>query len=288
VLDGVDLGFPVLGWVLVASPEHESVLILVLVVLEGQALLVLVADVGVVEPDLLISLVLELSHGDHLSLLHSLLSLFDGVLVGQSELSVGVESDGLGSLVNDEQSSPVGLAGGGLDDLVVSVLLLAHVEGSVSSHLGGDVEWSLPKLTLGVLEWDLEDLLPLLGWSLVAVPPGHGVHFLSLEVVWGQALSLVVGDVDNSLLAGSLEVEVLLVNLSLPLSESGGLADVESVGSVLVGQGKVSVGVKSDGLGSGVVHKPCSPVVSLLLELDDSIFSGNCLGDNHSEGTWLG
>jgi len=283
VSDGVDLSLPVLSWVLVARPEHESVLILVLVVLEGQALLVLVADVSMVEPYFLVSLSLVLSHGDHLSLLHSLLSLLDGVRVGHSELSVGVESDGLGSLVNDEQSSPVGLAGGGLQDVVVPVLLLAHVQLSVSWHLGGDVEWSLPKLTLGVLEWDLEDLLPLLNWVLVAVPPGQSVHVLGLEGGWGQALSLVVGDVNDSLLGCGLEVEVLLVNLSFPLSEGGDLANVESVRSILVGQSKVSEGVKSDGLGSGIEDEPCSPVVSLSLELDDSILSTDHLADSQSE-----
>jgi hypothetical protein len=75
VLDGVDLGFPVLSWVLVALPEHKGVLILVPVVSHCQALLVSVNEMTVVQPDFLIKLSLfELSHGDHLALLHSLLS----------------------------------------------------------------------------------------------------------------------------------------------------------------------------------------------------------------------
>ena len=126
MLDGVDLGGPVLGWVLVASPEHEGVLVLVLVVGHGEALLVSVNDVIVVNPDFLISLLLVSSHGDHLALLHSLLALVLRVLVGESECSVGVESDGSGSLVNNEQGSPVLDILGDLHDVVVSVLLLGH------------------------------------------------------------------------------------------------------------------------------------------------------------------
>jgi len=51
----------------------------------------------------------------------------------------------------------------------------------------------------------------------------------------------------------------------------------------LVGQSKVSEGVKSDGLGSGIEDEPCSPVVSLSLELDDSILSTDHLADSQSE-----
>lgn len=145
------------------------------------------------------------------------------------------------------------------------------------------MEWRFPELALWVLEWDLEDLGPGLGWVLVAVPPGEGVHVLGLEVVWSQALLLVVGKVDDVLLWSSLEVNVLLINGSSPLSHGSGLSDVESVGSVLVGKSEVSVSVKSDGLGSGVKDEPCSPVVSLLGDLEDSVLSVELLGDEKSE-----
>lgn len=209
-------------------------------------------------------------------------------MVGESELSVGVESDGSASLVNDEEGPPVIDVLRDLDNLVLSVLLLGHEDGSVSWHLGLNVEWRFPELALWVLEWNLLDLSPSLRWVLVAVPPGEGVHVLKLEVVWSQALLLVVSDEDHVLLGSSLEVDVLLINSSTPLSHSSGLSDVESVGSILVGKSEVSMSIKSDGLGSGVIDEPCSPVVSLLGNLEDSILTVDLLADVKSELTLSG
>jgi len=262
---------PGLGWVLVAVPPGEQGLVLVLVVLGGQALSSLVNDLLVSEADLhLIGLSLELSEHDVLSSLESVLWHL-GDLVGQSKCFVGVESDGLGSLVNDEHGSPVVEVVGDLQNDVFSLLLLRGVDLSSSLHVGNDLEWSVIKLSLDLLCWDSTEFLPVLGWVLVAMPP-HEEGLVLVEVVLGgQALLLLVGQSEDFLLAGILEDEVSLVSTLGELSEGNGLAEL--VGTILVGKGEGSVGVKSDRLGSLVVDEPGSPVVDSFLDLDDVVVS---------------
>lgn len=283
VLESEGLVLPVLGWVLVAFPEINGVLFSVLVVSELEALFGLVDDVLSVEPDLLVNLVVESSDGHSSSLLHSGHAGLDGVLDRQSLGSVGVLSDGSGSLIDDPDGSEVLDALGDLDDLVVADLLGADVQVSVSWHGAEDVEWRLPQFALWMSNGHIPESLPLLGWVLVAVPPGQHVVVLRLEVLWVQALLLGVDDVDDSLLGGGLDVDVLLIGGSSVLSEASNLSDVESVETILVGKSQVSVRVLSDGLGSIVIDEPRSPVDSVLVELGNSVLSVLLSADNESE-----
>lgn len=283
MLQGESLVLPVLGWVLVTFPEINGVLILVLQVSQLEALLGLVGDVLVVEPDLLIVLLLVGSDSDESSLLQSGGTLVDGVLDGQSLGSVGVLSDGSGSLVDNPDGSEVLDVLVHLDNSVMLNLLSTDVQVSVSWHFAEDVEWRFPHLALWMSNGHGPDSLPSLGWVLVAVPPGQESIVLSLEELWVQALLLAVNNVDNSLLAGSLDDDVLLVSSSGVLSEGGNLSDVESVETILVGQSEVSMGVLSDGLSSIVIDEPCSPVNSVLVELSNLVLSVDLLADNESE-----
>jgi len=264
---------PLLGWVLVALPPSEKGLVLVGVVSGGEAFLGLVGDLSLVgSHPFLIDGSSELSDDGKLSSLESIL-LDLGVSVGDGEASVGVESDRVGSLVDDPDGSPVIDILGDLKSGVWTTLLLADVDLSVSWETGLNEEWDLPWLALELLLWDLEEPLPMLGWVLVAVPPHEEVLILVLVVLGGEALLGLVEDGENSLLGAFLDLKVVLIDGSGVLSEGNGLADVESVVAVSVGESERSVGIESNGLGSGIHDEPGSPVVDSSLELADFVWS---------------
>jgi len=190
-------------------------------VVEGESVLSVVEwsqGLGSLLPDQLLALVGHVVWlGDHLEFWHVLLEWHDLTSVGKGVLWLDGSSDDDHLLVNGlevEVKSWGGWSGEGLD--------------------------SLETLDLLVLE---EGVGPLLGWVLVAVPPGEEGLILVLVVLWGKALSGFV----NELLVG--EVNLDLIGLSSELSEHDVLSSLESVlwylGG-LVGDSEMSVRVESD------------------------------------------
>lgn len=169
--------------------------------LDGQALSSLVHELFVGEDQVdLINLALELSEDGLSSSLESILLGLGGG-VGDSDRSVGVESDGSSSLVLDEEGSPVFDVGGDLKNDVVTLLLLGLVEVSSTLESRLDEEWSGPELALLLLGWDSFKFLPALGWVLVAMPV-HEEGFVLVEVVVdGEAFLGLVDKLENFFLA---------------------------------------------------------------------------------------
>ena len=183
---------------------------------------------------------------------------------------MSIESDGSGSLIEDEPGSPVVDSLGNLGNVVVSVLLGRHEESSLTLH----VELKVELLSvLWLLEWGGLLLLVLLGssgddclnsWffggshlaldgnsgdlevlvkSLSACLPGDWGVWCDGGVSEAELSPLVDFSVDLSVLPG-----VLLGKLVLEKSDSGG-GSVSS-GLKLEGEGESSLMEESEGLGS--------------------------------------
>lgn len=167
------------------------------------------------------------------------------------------DSDGFGSSVEGEPLSlvPWGMV---LDlelVLTVSGVGLAHIEGS-SSELSSELEkTSIPDWWVFVLNNNLEvgafDDLPSLVGTVVAVPPDHVAVVVVMTSMDVKALTSIIPDVSS---ASSIDSESL-EDFSSPLSDNSCSSDVESL-SLLVREGKVSSGVRSDGSGSSIEDKP--------------------------------
>jgi len=109
------------------------------------------------------------------------------------------------------------------------------------------------------------------------VPPGKEVVVLVFVVVWGQALS-ALSEVGDLVLLNGHE----LIWLVSECSEGDVLANLASL-SVLVREGHVSVGIKSERIGPSVPDEDSSPVFDSSLNLGNKLGSVGLLGsEEHS------
>jgi hypothetical protein len=188
-------------------------------------------------------------------------------LVGNSVVSSGPGSDGLGSPVEGPPLSVVQwVVGSDSKSELVSSDVLVPEEGSSVFHLRLDLELD----TVGEwVSWILGGLgvdVPGLVQSIVAVVE-DGVSVVGVGVsVDIQALTSQVSEVSSG---SFVEEDFLIVRVS-PWSDDGSVVDSES-SSVLVGDGLSSITGGSDGFGSGIEHEPLSWVPWLVVVDSQSV-----------------
>jgi len=174
-------------------------------------------------------------------------------LSGDGVVSSVLDSDGLGSSVEDEPLLPFPwsvVPDGKLVLVVSNMSSEVGIEGSVVAHLGSELEWSsIWEGWVNVGDNNLEvgglDDSPALVGTVVAVPPDDVSHVMVVSTVDIQALATVVSDVSS----GSTIDSDSLFDLSSPLSDDSWSSDVESL-TGLVGDAESSSEVSSDGSGS--------------------------------------
>lgn len=178
-------------------------------------------------------------------------------LVGKGKLSVRSSSDGLSSPVEDEPLLLV-LWLGVSDSKSVLLLsnVLSHDESSSGLHLGFDLEEnSISEWVLVVLD-SLSVEVPGLVQSIVAVPEDDMSVVGVLATVNIKALSAVVSDVSSW---SSVE-DSSLVWFLLPWSHGGSNIDLVFL-TLLIGENKLSVLVRSDSSSSSVEDEPLSVIL---------------------------
>lgn len=195
-------------------------------------------------------------------------------LVGEGSLSVVGRSDGSSSLIEDKPLLEIPWLGvSDSESKLTSTNVFGSVKGSVSSHLGFDLEFD------SILKWELwiGDSLgvyfPSLS-SVVLVPPeGHDLMVSVLPGVWSQDEVAPILDVMT------LVVESLLILGLLPWSSNGVATWSEGLGSVLSSDNEVSSLVRSDGLGSSVEDPPLVPLPWLVVpDSEEMLFISTLFG----------
>lgn len=174
------------------------------------------------------------------------------LLVGNGKGHIGTRSDGSASSVEGEPLSLLfWVSVGNLQVELSTTNVVSSLDSSVSSHLGEDLELdSVGEWLLWILESLLVNL-PALVLTIVAIVPdnmsvvgvGSTVDIEALASHVSEGLSVGVHPLGS------------LVDISLPWSDDG----ISSSLVLLVdsdGDGVGSLGVRSDGLGSGVENEP--------------------------------
>jgi len=197
-------------------------------------------------------------------------------LVGDGERSLASSSDGSGSLIENEPLLlTLWVVVSDSESVLLSSDVLGEEEGAVVLHLRLNLELD------SVIEWLVwispSDLVngPSLVGTIVAIPEDSMSVVLVSSSVDVEALVSVVADVSDR----SIEPSDSLVDLALEWSHDGGDVDLVALAG-LVGQGKGSLGERSDGLGTRVEHEPLLVVIWVVVSDSESeLLSTNVLGE---------
>jgi len=264
--------YPTLVGTVMAVPEDDVSVVMVVTTMDIQALSSVVSDVSEsssIESRVLVDLSNpwsdDGSNSDSVAL---------SLLVRDGKLSSSSRSDSSSSLVEDEPLlSFTWHVVSDSESVLVSTNVLVPEEGLSSRHLRSDLE---SDAVSPWLSWVLDTSLinvPGLVLTVVAVPEDN-VSVVSVRSTMDiETFLSVVSDVS----VGTVVPSDSLVVLALPLSDGSSNTNSELVSS-LVGDDEVSSSPSSDGLGSGIEGPPLLVVSWVVVSDSESVLvSSNVL-----------